>query len=186
LITTEQLLASSAGGRDRGLICGKLREKPTTRRNRRRSRTLAYFACLLGGWLATQPEPRGEVLADEAGFRLRRDPDTTVGADVAVISAEMTALTPEDACFFEGAPILAVEILSPGDVQNDIFGKIADYLDCGVKLVWLVEPIFRTITVFRPDAEPVLLNSTQELSGEPHLPGFRMPVAAAFALPRRE
>ena len=181
LMTTEQLLSLPDDGVDRDLIRGKLLEKPMSRRNRRHSRTEARFATLLGNWLETQPEPRGEVLVGEAGFRLRRNPDTTVGVDLAYISAETADLTPDDAYLIEGIPILVVEIVSPSDEQKDITDKIRDYLDCGVKLVWLAEPVFRTLTVFRPDAEPELFNLTHELSGEPHLPGFRMPVAAAFA-----
>jgi len=185
-MTTEQLLALPDDGVDRDLIRGRLVEKPVTRRNRRHSRAGAKFAFLLERWLETQPEPRGEVLVGEAGFRLRRDPDTTVGVDVAYISAETAELTPEDAFLIEGTPILVVEILSPSNEQEDILDKVQEYLDCGVKLVWLAEPVFRTITVFRPDAEPQLFNSTQELTAEPHLPGFRMPVAAAFAPSRRK
>lgn len=184
LMTTEQLLAMPDDGVDRDLIRGKLLEKPMTRRNRRHSRTETKLARILDNWLETQPEPRGEVLSGEAGFRLRREPDTTVGVDLAYISAETADLTPEDAYLIDGTPVLVVEILSPSDELWGILEKIRDYLECGVPLVWLAEPVFRTITVFRPDAEPVLFNSTQELSGEPHLPGFRMPVASAFARPR--
>jgi hypothetical protein len=36
------------------------------------------------------------------------------------------------------------------------------------------------VMVHRPDAEPELFNIRQELSGEPHLPGFRVPVARLF------
>jgi Uma2 family endonuclease len=148
LMTTEQLLALPDDGVDRDLIRGKLVEKSITRRNRRHSRTEANFAFLLKGWLETQSEPRGEVLCGEAGFRLRSDPDTTVGVDVAYISAETAELTPEDAFIIEGTPILVVQILSPSNEQEDILDKVREYLYCGVKLVWLAEPVFRTITVF--------------------------------------
>lgn len=180
-MTTEQLLALPDDGVDRDLIRGKLVEKPAAPRNRRHSRTEANLACLLERWLELQPDPRGEVLCGGVGLQLRHDLDTTVGVDLAYISAETVELTPEDAYLIDGIPILVVEILSPNDQQEDILSKLGEYLDCGVKLVWLAEPVFRTITVFRPDTEPQMFNSTQELSAEPHLPGFRMPVAAAFA-----
>jgi len=57
---------------------------------------------------------------------------------------------------------------------------VREYLDAGVKLVWVVEPVFKTVCVYRPDAPPELFNETEELSGEPHLPGFRAAVAELF------
>lgn len=41
-------------------------------------------------------------------------------------------------------------------------------------------PPCRAVTIYRPDAEPQLVNASQELSGEPHLPGFRVAVADLF------
>lgn len=180
LMTTEELLALPEDGVDRELIRGRLREKPMTRRNRRHSRTVAKLSQLLNNWLVTQPEPRGEVVAGEAGFRIRRNPDTTVGVDLAYIDAQLAATTPEDAFVIDGTPLLVVEVLSPSDSQEDILEKVRDYLDAGVKLVWVAEPVFRTLTVYRPDAQPQMYSGDEELDGHPHLPGFRTPVSAVF------
>jgi Uma2 family endonuclease len=180
-VTTEELLAMPENGMERELIRGRLREKPMTRRNRRHSRTAGNVVYFLKDWLRQQPEPRGEVLAGDAGFRLRRDPDTTVGIDVAYISAELAAATPEKARLVEGAPVLAVEVLSPSNNWEEVTDKVREYLDAGVALVWVLDPVFRTVQVYRPAAEPEMVNATQELSGEPHLPGFRVAVAHLFS-----
>jgi len=180
-MTTEEMLALPENGMDRELIRGQLREKPMTMRNHRHSRVEARVAKHLGNWLDTQPEPRGEVVSGEAGFRLRRDPDTSVGIDVAYVSPELAATTPDSVAFFDGVPVLAVEILSPSDRQEEIDEKIALYLESGVLVVWIINPRFRTVTVHRPGAEPELFNALQELSGEPHLPDFRVPVAKLFS-----
>jgi Uma2 family endonuclease len=103
-----------------------------------------------------------------------------VGIDVAYVSHEIVANTPETSPFFEGPPILAVEILSPSDAQEDIDEKVDLYLATGVKIIWVVNPRFRTINVYRPDAEPELFNELQEITAEPHLPGFRVAVAEIF------
>lgn len=180
LMTTEQLLALPDDGTDRELIRGELRESPMTMRNRSHSRVEAQITRHLGNWLDIQPEPRGLVVSGEAGFRLRRNPDSTVGIDVAYVSAEVVAKTPDSATFFEGPPVLAVEVLSPSDTKERIDEKIALYFETGVALVWLADPRFRTVTVLRPDAEPTLFNVLQELAAEPHLPGFRVPAAQLF------
>ena len=44
-----------------------------------------------------------------------------------------------------------------------------------------VRPHDRTITIYRLEAEPELVNIRQELSAEPHLPGFRVAAAEIFA-----
>jgi Uma2 family endonuclease len=75
---------------------------------------------------------------------------------------------------------LAVEILSPSDTQEDITDKIGDYLAAGVPLVWVIETVFRTASVYRPDADPEMFNVRQELSAEPHLPGLRVAVSEIF------
>ena len=181
LMTTEQLLALPEDGMDRDLIRGELRERPRTPRSRPHSRAEAKLAFYLVQWVDQQPEPRGEVLVGEACVRLRRNPDTTVGIDVVYFSADALRDTPDNAFLTEGPPVLAVEILSPGDKHEYIVEKVTSYLEAGVKLVWVVDPVLHTVAVYRPDAEPQMFSASQELSGEPHLPGFRVPVAALFA-----
>lgn len=182
LMTTEELLALPDDGVERDLIDGHLREKPVTRRSRPHSKTQTRLTFLLEGWRSHQPEPRGEVLSGEAGFRLRRDPDTTVGIDVAYIDAATAAATPADVYLIDGLPVLAAEVLSKTDTYDDVVTKVMGYLQAGVPLVWVVDPAFRTVMVYRPDAEPELFTAKMELSGDPHLPGLRIPVRAIFDL----
>ncbi len=167
-------------GVDRWIIDGLLYEQPMTVRSFPHSRTEARIAYLLQRWLDQQPGVAGLVLSGEAGFRLRRRPATRVGIDVAYISAERMAATSSDASMIEGPPTLAVEILSPSDTAGIVTSKIKAYLQAGVPLVWRVEPIFKFITVFRPDAAPQGFNIDNELTAEPHLPGFRVAVSEIF------
>src|SRR5436305_9415412 len=90
-MTTEELLALPQNGVERWLIRGRLRERPMTVRNRWHSRIMTRVAKFLDNWLDGQPEPRGSVLCGEAGVRLRRNPDTTVGVDVVYVSPELAA-----------------------------------------------------------------------------------------------
>jgi Uma2 family endonuclease len=177
LITTEQLPAMPDDGIDRELYAGQLRELGTSRRGVRHTWSGTNVTAMLRGWVKTQPVPRGRVLSGDAGFRLRRNPDTTVGVDIAYISPQMAADLPDEAFLIDGAPVLAVEILSPSDVQGNIVTKVA----AGVALVWIVETVFKTVTVYRPDAPPTMFNVTQRLDGDPHLPGFAADVTEVFA-----
>jgi Uma2 family endonuclease len=183
LMTTEEFLALPDDGIERMLIRGRVYELGTTvtKRNRWHSRVELRIGSLLDRWLESRPEPRGELFSGEAGFRLRRDPDTTVGIDVAYASAETMARLSKKDRLIDGPPILAVEILSPSDEQETIVEKVTGYLEAGVKLVWVVETAFETVTVYRPDELPMLVAGDDELSGEPHLPGFRVPVSKFFS-----
>jgi Uma2 family endonuclease len=180
LMTSEEFLALPDDDVERELIRGRVKEKPLTRRNRRHSKVEANVTTALGEWLKRQPEPRGEVLAGEAGFRLRRSPDTTVGIDVAYISPELSRANPPDAYLIDGPPVLAVEILSPSDTHEDISEKIAEYLNSGVQLVWVIDPVFRTVMVYQPRIEPKAFSVSQHLDGGAYLPGFRVAVAECF------
>src|SRR5262245_36345297 len=111
-MTTEQLLELPDNGVERELIRGQLLEIPMTKQSRPHSRLEAKIAALLEIWLQRQSKPRGEVLSGQAAFRLRRDPDSTVGIDVAYMDADLAARTPVKAKFVDGPPVLAVEILS--------------------------------------------------------------------------
>jgi Uma2 family endonuclease len=181
LMTAEQFLALPDDGVERWLIRGQLRERPMTYRNRWHSRVMVRVAKLLDNWLDQQAEPRGSVLCGEAGVRLTHDPETTiVGVDVVYVSAEVMARQADDTTVIEGTPVLAVEILSPSNTVEEIDEKIDEYLSAGVPLVWIVDPHDRTVTIYRPNQDLEWVNVRQELSGEPHLPGFRVPVAELF------
>ena len=58
--------------------------------------------------------------------------------------------------------------------------KIEQYLSAGVALVWVINPRFCTVQVYRPDGQHEMLNAHDELTAEPHLPGFRVAVRQIF------
>jgi Uma2 family endonuclease len=178
-MTIEEFLALPDDGVERDLIRGELREREMTRRNRRHGRTEINIAYCLKDWLESRTGLGGEVVGGETGFILTRNPASGVGIDVAYVSAEVAARAPE-AAYFEGPPVLAVEILSPSETQEEIDEKVAVYLESGVKIVWVVNPRFKTVTVYRPDAQPALFNENQTIDAEPHLPGFRAGVGSFF------
>ncbi len=182
LMTTEELLALPEDGVDRELIRGQLREKPMTKRSRPHAGSTGKVGHLLHNWLDRQPEPHGEVYVGDMAFRLRRNPDTTVGIDVAYISAALADQTPWNAKVIDGVPVLAVEVLSPSDSAEEVAETVEEYLAAGVALVWIINPFFRTVSVHRPGAAPETFNVDQELTAEPHLPGFRVAVAEIFKM----
>lgn len=78
------------------------------------------------------------------------------------------------------APDLAVEVISESDVVNDIEEKVLQYHQSGVQLVWVVKPVLKTIEVYASDRKPLLLAADDDLSGDPVIPGFKLPVSKIF------
>ena len=182
-ITTEQLLAMPDDGLDRELIRGHVRETPVTKRNRFHTLAVARLTRLLDEWLDGQPSPCGEVHSGEVGTILRRDPDTTVGIDVAYFSADVIARQTDKTTLIEGVPKLAVEVLSPSDKHEDIREKVLEYLAVGVDLVWIVDPYFQTVQMHRPSAPPESFNRDHSVDGGTVLPGLQINVADIFQRP---
>jgi Uma2 family endonuclease len=182
LMTAEEFLALPDDGKERWLIRGEVRPKEPAMsvRNRFHSTIEANIVFLLKDWMRDHPELKGIVASGDAGFRLHRTPDSLVGIDVAYAAGESVAVASEEFSYFEGAPILAVEILSPSDKHAEIMAKIRDYLQAG-SVVWEVDPDLQAVRVHRPNREPEMFTRSQELTTESELPGFRVPVARIFA-----
>jgi len=120
----------------------------------------------------------GWVVA-ESGTILERDPDTVRGPDVAFYSITRQPTPPDD--YFEIAPDLVVEVLSPDDRRVKVREKIRQYVAAGVKLVWLVDPDLRIVTVYRGSLRGVEHDETDTLDGGDVLPEFSCKVADFFS-----
>jgi Uma2 family endonuclease len=116
----------------------------------------------------------GEVYLN-TGFILRQNPDLIRGPDQAFVTAARIKANPEPATgFWPIAPDLAIEIVSPGNSADDINDKVNDYLEYGVRLIWVIYPRRKQAHVFRPDRLMRVVNSDGKLEGEDVVPGFEV------------
>ena len=125
---------------------------------------------------------RGYVCTNDAGLIVERDPDTVRGPDVTFYDDNQTADT-MDRQFAERPPVLAVEVMSPNDRLNRTLLRISQMLHLGVRMVWVVDPETRDVSVYRPGKPHRLVATDQELTGEDVLTEFRCPVSEFFDLP---
>lgn len=180
-MTSEELFKKRPNKKfDRWLFRGELRVTKVTMRNPTHSATVSNIDRVLGNWLVKQRKPRGRLYSGEVFFRIRKNPDTNVGIDVALSTPEQAALTKKKDGYVDGPPTLAVEVTSPYDRTKDLDEMREEYLACGVKLVWVVDPYAETVTVYRPDKKAELFNADQELTGGSILPGFKVKVSEFF------
>ena len=125
---------------------------------------------------------QGIIVAAETGFVLKKGPDTVRAPDVGFVSRERLERIGIPKNFFPEAPDAAVEVLSPGDTVNEVDEKVQEWIAAGTKLVWVVNPRQKTVTVYRPDAKPVILTATDYLDGGDVIPGFRILVSDIFVI----
>ena len=123
----------------------------------------------------------GRVAGADGAFILARDPYTVRIPDASFVRMDRLPPPEQRRRFLELAPDLAVEVVSPSDSANDVQEKVREYLDYGVQLIWVVHPIQRTVTVYRPDHSAQVLYEDESLDGGDVLPGFSLVVAEIFA-----
>ena len=117
----------------------------------------------------------GRLYTAETTFHLG---DRLVKPDVAFV---LTERLPEDRR--KGSPIppdLAVEIVSPTDKQYDVTEKALAYLKAGTRLVWVIEPVAKTVMVYRSETDFTLLTREDTLTGEDVVKGLACPVVQLF------
>lgn len=122
----------------------------------------------------------GIVYAAETGFKLESNPDTVLAPDVSFIARDRVGQISKR--YREGAPDLAVEVISPGERQAKIEKKVGQWLQLGACVVWIVNPQTRLVTIYRPDGSVTVLSELDELTGDDLVPGFRISVRDVFNL----
>ncbi len=165
LTTAEQLLERAGNGRAE-LVHGELVE----------SMPVGLLHALLVGrlllWLGSFLEKRRlGIVGTELGVVLARDPDHVLAPDVFFLS-RARAPHPTSSRFFDGAPDLAIEVLSPDDRAGRTQEKIRDYLAAGARQVWIVDPDTATVTVHLPGGASQSYAGNSEVSGGDVLPGL--------------
>jgi Uma2 family endonuclease len=73
-------------------------------------------------------------------------------------------------------PDFVVELRSPTDRLPDLKEKMQEYIDNGARLGWLIDPLEKRVSVYRPGRPVEVLDDPPTVSGDPVLPGFVLPV----------
>lgn len=78
-------------------------------------------------------------------------------------------------------PDLAVEVLSESNTRGEMQRKLKEYFLSGTQLVWIVDPIQRTVDVYTAPDRFTRLEEGEVLDGGDLLPGFELPLKQLFA-----
>lgn len=177
LITADQLLRMPNDGFRYELIAGELRKMPPA--GWVHGDTGGRLHSLLGHHVLEND--LGKIFFAETGFLLTRNPDTVRAPDIAFIRKDHLPSAPPKEAFWPGSPDLAVEVVSPGDTLAEIDEKVQAWLEAGAAVVWVVNPNWRNVTVYRSATNIHVLTQKDELSGQEVVPGFRCRVGEIFA-----
>jgi Uma2 family endonuclease len=136
----------------------------------------------IGTELKVQGQRRGlgKARSGDVGVVLRRDPDRVVGADAVFVATGSLPIRRSPEGYLETIPDLVVEVRSPNDTGPEVLDKVREYLEAGVKVVWVADPAVQTITAHRRDQEPQVFHAADTLAVEDIIPGFRALVEDLF------
>jgi len=130
----------------------------------------AEFSWQLRSW--AKKDGRGKTYDSSSGFVLpngaRRSPDASW-----ILKSRIAALAPEKR---EGAwhlcPDFVIELRSPSDRLGVLKRKMQEYIANGAQLGWLIDPVHRSVTIYRPNREPETRREIDSVGGEAPISGF--------------
>ena len=140
------------------------------------------FSLGIGALLRTFARSTGGYAGMEAGFLLERNPDVVRLPDISFVCAERVPETGIPETFWNQAPDVAVEVISPSELADDIQEKVRLYLRAGTQQVWTVYPQQRIMVIHTADNLARTLQDAEMLIGSGVLEGFQTPVSALFEL----
>lgn len=132
-------------------------------------------------WNYVRSNKQALVFVQGTGFRcFPNSPNKVRRPDVSAICSGRLPNDRPPRGFIDIAPDLAVEVNSPNDLASRISEKIQEYREAGVRLIWIVDPVRRTVQVIRSDAPEVVLGEMDEITGDPVFPDFKVAVSRFF------
>lgn len=135
----------------------------------------------IGTELKLQGERRGYGKAYvEVGLVLWKSPIRIVGPDVAFVKKSSAPVQKSPEGYLETIPELIVEVRSKNDTKPYLARKVADYLQAGVQLVWIVDPEESMVIEHRAGGAPRALGMADCLQCEEIIPGFELSIATLF------
>jgi Uma2 family endonuclease len=175
-VTAEELLRTPEDGLRRELVRGEVRTMAPA--GSAHGRIAINVAWSLTGHVKSHD--LGVVFAAETGFKIASAPDTVRAPDTAFVRRERVEAVGEIEGYWPEAPDLAVEVVSPNDRFSEVEEKVEDWLAAGTRMVVIVNPRGRTVTVRLSEKEARILSEGEVLDGGEVVPGWTLPVVDVF------
>ena len=133
----------------------------------------------IGIW--NEREKLGELFDSSSGFKLSNG--ATRSPDVSWIESSRWQAIPkaQQRKFAPIDPDFVIELMSPTDDLDELRNKMNEYINCGVKLGWLICPDEKQVEISRQGEKKKILHNPSSLSGEDILPGLTVDLTDIFA-----
>jgi Uma2 family endonuclease len=174
-MTADDLLSLPDDGMRHELVRGELRTMPPGGLDQ--GDRSSVFDGSLGSFVRARG--LGRVFTNEPGFIVTTNPDTVRAPDVAFLRSELL----KDGVptgYFRGVPDLAVEVISPNDLYTEVDEKVAEWLEHGTRLVFVVNPRRKVVAVHRPGQPVIFLSIDDTLTADEVVPGWSLAVRDLF------
>ena len=132
---------------------------------------------LLGNWV--RPRKLGRVTASSAGFILPNASGDVRAPDASFIRADRLRQTTSQ--YAQIVPDLIFEVRSQNDTLKKLRQKIQQFLELGTQVGVLADPRTRTLEVYRPGKDRVVLHDGDVFTVPELLPGWGLSIAEIWA-----
>ena len=132
----------------------------------------------IGNW--NRQYKLGKVFDSSGGFKLSNNAVRSPDVSWIPISKWNSLSKEQRRKFAPIDPDFVLELMSPTDNLDDVQNKMKEYMNCGVRLGWLINPDRRQVEIYRQGKNKEILDNPQTLSGEDILPGLIVDLSEIF------
>lgn len=176
MMTVEEFLVAKLPEGKSELVRGEVRVTPPA--GAPHGAAAINLVVLLSNYVRQQQ--LGRVFGDAFGYELTRFPHTVRVPDGSFVRASRLPPDGLRPGILKFAPDLAIEVLSPSERASELEEKLHDYTLGGTSLIWVVDPVRRTVMTIATDAPVRWLSEGDTLDGGTVIPGFTCAVAEIF------
>ncbi len=166
-MTEEEFMRLPDDGRKYELVDGEAKEVPAGFEH-------DVIVMRIGFLMYPFAQKVGYLAASSAGFRMVTG--NIRSPDISFVLRERLPEGKPPKEFMDGAPDLAIEVISPNEDWAEMERKIGEYFASGAKEIWLIDPDKRTLTVYKSPSNIHTFHADDEIETN-LLPGFRCKVS---------
>jgi len=175
-LTVEEFLTLSLPDGKAELVRGELRVTPPPGADH----GLAAINLVIALGVFAKERGLGRAFGDNFGYELVRIPRTVRVPDASFVRAEHLPQQGLGPGLLRTPPDIAIEVLSPNETASELEEKLDDYTAAGTPLIWVVDPVRRTVMIVAANAAVRWAREGETIDGGDVLPGFTLPVTAIF------
>ena len=122
----------------------------------------------------------GKVFDSSTGFKLSNDAVRSPDVSWIPLSNWNNLTKQQRRKYLPIDPDFVLELISPSDSLDELQDKMREYMNCGVRLGWLINPDAQQVEIYRQGQEKEVLDCPLTLSGENIMPGLIVDLSEIF------